>query len=131
MGSKLWITHCPRSLKLAKRFQNFFYCLAAVNSLPKPKPYKESVPAAGSSYDKFDFKKKFSSLDFEKEPKLEFSETSAALGHTDVGPKDVAAELHAKIEEAAHHALAIIEGAKTFAEEAEKEQASRQEAIKV
>ena len=101
------------------------FCLAAVNSLPKPKPYKESVPpVAGSSYGKYDFKKKFSSLDFEKEPKLEFSESSAALGHTDVGPRDVAAELHAKIEEAAHHALTIIEGAKTFAEEAEKEQVS-------
>ena len=90
--------------------------------MPNPGPYKESVPQT-SSLDSYGTKKKtFSSLDFESPSKLEFSETSALSGHSDIGPKDVAAELHAKIEEAAQHALAIIDGAKTFAEEAEKEQ---------
>merc|ERR1712157_305910 len=43
-------------------------------------------------------------------------------GFHDVGPKDVGQEIFAKMEEAAQHALAIIEGAKKFTEEAEKEQ---------
>ena len=99
-------------------------CFMAASSLPNPDPfpYKESIPYTSGSGSDYSAKRKFSSLDFEPQSKLEFTETSAAMGHSDVGPKDVAAELHAKIEEAAQHALAIIEGAKTFAEEAEKEQ---------
>ena len=98
--------------------------LVTVNSLPKPEPYKESVGhAAGlDTYGTDQIKRKFSSFDFASPSKLEFGQTSAVSGTSDIGPKDVAAELHAKIEEAAQHALAIIDGAKTFAEEAEKEQ---------
>ena len=98
--------------------------LVTVYCLPNPESYKDSgISGAGSdsSY-KDEVKRSFSSFDFESPSKLEYSETSAVAGHSDVGPKDVAAELHAKIEEAAQHALAIIDGAKTFAEEAEKEQ---------
>ena len=104
------------------------FCILAsivtVYCLPNPESYKDSgISATGSdSYDKDTVKRSFSSFDFESPSKLEYSETSAVAGHSDVGPKDVAAELHAKIEEAAQHALAIIDGAKTFAEEAEKEQ---------
>jgi len=96
--------------------------LIRVNSLPKP--YKESVPRAAGldTYGSEQIKRKFSSFDFDSPPKLEFGQISAVDGTSDIGPKDVAAELHAKIEEAAQHALAIIDGAKTFAEEAEKEQ---------
>ena len=99
--------------------------LATVYCLPNPSPYKEGNvnSAVGSdSYGKDTVQRSFSSFDFESPSKLEYSETSAVAGHSDIGPKDVAAELHAKIEEAAQHALAIIDGAKTFAEEAEKEQ---------
>ena len=98
--------------------------IVTVYCLPNPESYKDSgISATGSdSYDKDTVKRSFSSFDFESPSKLEYSETSAVAGHSDVGPKDVAAELHAKIEEAAQHALAIIDGAKTFAEEAEKEQ---------
>ena len=96
----------------------------AANCLPKPSPYKEAVPSIPGldTYGKDHVKRQYSSFDFGSPSKLEFAETSAVAGHADVGPKDVAAELHAKIEEASQHALAIIEGAKTFAEEAEKEQ---------
>ena len=98
--------------------------LVTVYCFPNPRPYKESVPHTPGldSYGKDSVQQSFSSIDFESPSKLEFTETSAVAGHSDVGPKDVAAELHAKIEEAAQHALAIIDGAKTFAEEAEKEQ---------
>ena len=92
--------------------------------MPKPEPYKESIPLASGleGYGSEHTKRKFSSFDFASPSKLEFGQTSAVDGTSDIGPKDVAAELHAKIEEAAQHALAIIDGAKTFAEEAEKEQ---------
>ena len=107
-----------------------FICLLAflvtVNSLPNPAAYKESVGT--HSLDKYGLdhvKSKFSSFDFDKSSKLEFGDSSSVAGTSDIGPKDVAAELHAKIEEAAQHALAIIDGAKTFAEEAEKEQVLR------
>ena len=106
------------------------FCILAsivtVYCLPNPdiSSYQDSgISATGhDSYGKDTVKRSFSSFDFESPSKLEYSETSAVAGHSDVGPKDVAAELHAKIEEAAQHALAIIDGAKTFAEEAEKEQ---------
>ena len=91
--------------------------LVTVYSFPNPAP----SPAL-DTYGKDIVKRPFSTYDFDSPSKLEFSETSAVAGHSDIGPKDVAAELHAKIEEAAQHALAIIDGAKTFAEEAEKEQ---------
>ena len=104
-----------------KSFICYVLFVASTNCLPNPKPYKESLPQT-SSLDSYGTRKSFSSLDFDTPSKLEYSETSAVAGHSDVGPKDVAAELHAKIEEAAQHALAIIDGAKTFAEEAEKEQ---------
>ena len=98
--------------------------LATINCLPKPVPYKESIPHTPGlgGYGDTHVKTKYGSFDFEEPSKLEFSEISASPGTSDLGPKDVAAELHAKIEEAAQHALAIIDGAKTFAEEAEKEQ---------
>ena len=103
------------------------FCILAsivtVYCLPNPESYKESgISGAGSDSGYQNVKRSFSSFDFDSPSKLEYSETSAVAGHSDVGPKDVAAELHAKIEEAAQHALAIIDGAKTFAEEAEKEQ---------
>ena len=98
--------------------------LATINCLPKPDPYKESIPHTPGlgGYGDTHVKTKYGSFDFDEPSKLEFSEISASPGTSDLGPKDVAAELHAKIEEAAQHALAIIDGAKTFAEEAEKEQ---------
>ena len=98
--------------------------IVAAHSLPKPEPYKESAsPLSGlDTYGSEQLKRKFSSFDFTSPSKLEFGQASAVDGTSDIGPKDVAAELHAKIEEAAQHALAIIDGAKTFAEEAEKEQ---------
>ncbi len=42
----------------------------------------------------------------------------------DVGPSDLGHEMHAKMEEAVEHALAIINGAAKFAEEAQLEQES-------
>merc|ERR1712212_1098204 len=115
---------------LDRKVKTTFCILASIVTvycLPNPESYKDSgISATGSdSYDKDTVKRSFSSFDFESPSKLEYSETSAVAG-----PKDVAAELHAKIEEAAQHALAIIDGAKTFAEEAEKEQAARQEQMK-
>jgi hypothetical protein len=40
----------------------------------------------------------------------------------DVGPGDTGHEMHAKMEEAIEHALAIINGAAKFADEAQLEQ---------
>merc|ERR1712126_656322 len=101
------------------------FCILAsivtVYCLPNPESYKESgISGAGSDSGYQNVKRSFSSFDFDSPSKLEYSETSAVAGHSDVGPKDVAAELHAKIEEAAQHALAIIDGAKTFAESRER-----------
>ena len=105
---------------LAGKMKIFFLIFASfvtVYSFPNP------APSPGlDTYGKDIVKRPYSTYDFDSPSKLEFSETSAVAGHSDIGPKDVAAELHAKIEEAAQHALAIIDGAKTFAEEAEKEQ---------
>ena len=44
---------------------------------------------------------------------------------TDTGPADVGHEIHAKMEEAAEHALTIINGAFKFAADAENEQESK------
>jgi len=43
----------------------------------------------------------------------------------DIGPSDLGHEMHAKMEEAVEHALAIINGAAKFAEEAQLEQESQ------
>merc|ERR1711910_43427 len=124
---RIFITKTMKILVLLSAF------LASINCLPKPDPYKESIPHTPGlgGYGDTHVKTKYGSFDFDEPSKLEFSEISASPGTSDLGPKDVAAELHAKIEEAAQHALAIIDGAKTFAEEAEKEQAARQDPIKI
>ena len=46
-------------------------------------------------------------------------------GFHDSGPKDIGHEIHAKMEEAAQHALSIINGAMKFTDEAEKEQSAK------
>lgn len=58
----------------------------------------------------------------EHQASMEFGKGSIGTGFHDIGPKDVGQEIFAKMEEAAQHAMAIVEGAKKFTEEAVKEQ---------
>jgi len=58
----------------------------------------------------------------EHQASQEFGQGSIGTGFHDIGPKDVGQEIFAKMEEAAQHAMAIVEGAKKFTEEAVKEQ---------
>jgi len=58
----------------------------------------------------------------EHQASMEMERATIGSGFHDIGPKDVGQEIFAKMEEAAQHAMTIIEGAQKFTEEAAKEQ---------
>lgn len=59
---------------------------------------------------------------------MESEKATIGSGFHDIGPKDVGQEIFAKMEEAAQHAMTIVEGAQKFTEEAAKEQAIKGDA---
>merc|ERR1719249_369923 len=58
----------------------------------------------------------------EHQVSMERETATIGSGFHDIGPKDVGQEIFAKMEEAAQHAMTIVEGAQKFTEEAAKEQ---------
>jgi len=58
----------------------------------------------------------------EHQASMEMESATIGKGFHDIGPKDVGQEIFAKMEEAAQHAMTIVEGAQKFTEEAAKEQ---------
>merc|ERR1719147_359807 len=64
----------------------------------------------------------------EHQTSMENEKATIGSGFHDIGPKDVGQEIFAKMEEAAQHANAIVEGAQKFTEEAAKEQAIKGDA---
>merc|ERR1719515_77000 len=64
----------------------------------------------------------------EHQTSMENEKATIGSGFHDIGPKDVGQEIFAKMEEAAQHAMAIVEGAQKFTEEAAKEQAIKGDA---
>jgi len=64
----------------------------------------------------------------EHQASMENEKATIGSGFHDIGPKDVGQEIFAKMEEAAQHAMTIVEGAQKFTEEAAKEQAIKGDA---
>merc|ERR1719494_783683 len=64
----------------------------------------------------------------EHQASMESEKATIGSGFHDSGPKDVGQEIFAKMEEAAQHAMTIVEGAQKFTEEAAKEQAIKGDA---
>jgi len=86
------------------------------------------VPGFGKDADLEKYQKTSGEIDIphvdleEHQASMEFGKGKIGTGFHDIGPKDVGQEIFAKMEEAAQHAMAIVEGAKKFTEEAVKEQ---------
>ena len=59
---------------------------------------------------------------------MENEKATIGTGFHDIGPKDVGQEIFAKMEEAAQHAMTIVEGAQKFTDEAAKEQSIKGDA---
>jgi len=64
----------------------------------------------------------------EHQTSMENEKATIGSGFHDIGPKDVGQEIFAKMEEAAQHAMTIVEGAQKFTDEAAKEQSIKGDA---
>merc|ERR1719249_274885 len=64
----------------------------------------------------------------EHQVSMERETATIGSGFHDIGPKDVGQEIFAKMEEAAQHAMTIVEGAQKFTDEAAKEQSIKGDA---
>merc|ERR1719167_542849 len=92
------------------------------------------LPNSGGAGVELEYGKSTEDLDIphinleEHQASMENEKATIGEGFHDIGPKDVGQEIFAKMEEAAQHAMTIVEGAQKFTEEAAKEQAIKGDA---
>merc|ERR1719378_2030554 len=92
------------------------------------------LPNSGGAGVELEYGKSTEDLDIphinleEHQTSMENEKATIGTGFHDIGPKDVGQEIFAKMEEAAQHAMTIVEGAQKFTDEAAKEQSIKGDA---